>query len=138
MSGEVIEGSASGVAIPWTASFAADVAIGEDDYPATCARHGVSAAEWEVLSQDAEFTSTVEAIRFALRRDGAAFKIKSRLFAERLLEQFGAMIYDEGTPATVRADLMKYSVKMAGLDASADQRTAAATGPPLQININLR
>jgi hypothetical protein len=139
MSGEVIEGPASSAAIPWTALFAAEVAIGQDDYLAICARHGVSAAEWGALSQDAEFTSAVEAVRLALRRHpDASFKVKSRLFAESLLPRFRSLIDDDQTPPSVRADLMKYSVKMAGLDASAEQRTAAAAGPPLQININLR
>jgi hypothetical protein len=139
MSCEVIEGPAASAAIPWTALFAAEVAIGQDDYLAICGKHGISAAEWEALSQEAEFTFAVEAVRLAVkRRDGESFKIKSRLFAERLLQQFGTMIYDEAMPATVRADLMKYAVRMAGLDASVEQRNAVATTTPLQININLR
>ena len=133
---EVIEAPAQGsLEIPWTGAFAADVAIAAEPYVAICARHRVTEREWKILSQDGEFCGAVEALRSAMRKDGGSFRVKSRSLAEKLLDKFAEVIYSEDTPATVRADLMKYAVKMAGLDQSAEQR--AAGGQPLQINIML-
>lgn len=134
---DLIEAPASDVAIPWTAAFAADIAIAKQGYLKICAEHGVSTTEWQTLQKDVEFTGSVEAIRLALRKDGGSFKIKARALAESLLPHWENVIYSDETPATVKADLMKGIVKIAGLDASTDQK-AQTGGTPLSININLR
>lgn len=134
---EVVEAPcASTLEVPWTGHFAADVAIADEPYPAICARHGVTENEWGLLTKDPEFMGAVEGLRSAMRRDGGSFKVKSRALAEKLLKRFEEMIYSDDVAASVKADLMKYAVKMAGLDASAEQR-AASGGQPLQINIML-
>ena len=57
--------------------------------------------------------------------------------ADRNLAVMQQLIDDVSLPAAVRADLLKFVVKVAGLDASAEQKAAANVGSGLTINLNL-
>ncbi len=64
----------------------------------------------------------------ALQKDGAVFKLKARAQAEALLTTSWALIHrplDE-VPASVKADLIKFTIKAAGLDTSIEQKAVAS------------
>jgi hypothetical protein len=61
------------------------------------------------------------------------FRIKARMQAEGLLQTSWHLIHNKDTPAAVKADLIKHTWKVAGVEPK--ETMAAIT--PLQIMINL-
>jgi hypothetical protein len=68
-----------------------------------------------------------------LSRDGMSFRVKARIQSEALLETSWQLIHSNSTPAQVKADLIKHTHKVAGLE----PKEQAGVVSPLQININL-
>lgn len=123
--------------IPWTAAFAADIALEQKKIVDICKDHNVTSAEWLKLSADPEFEGMVNSIRLALRKDGGSYRVKSKLAAERILPEMERATKDESVPWTVRADLMKYITKSSGYDAS-NESAKAGPGSGFSINIVLK
>jgi hypothetical protein len=104
-----------------------------------CIAYGLSREDWESLRNDPGFVAHVRRISDALGKDGGlGFKLKAQLQAEELLKTSWKMIHAPGddVPPSVKADLLKFTIRAAGLDGSKEQ-TAAAMQNALQININL-
>ena len=103
-----------------------------------CAAYGLEKEDWDKLRNDPVFISDVAAAVEMLKKEGMSFKMKARLQAEELLKTSWKLIHapmDE-VPPSVKADLIKFTVRAAGLEADAK---AGNTGNQnnLQININL-
>jgi hypothetical protein len=101
--------------------------------------YGFSESDWGVLQRHPVFVRDLAAARDAVKKHGASFKLKAGLQAEAMLERIWEMThaaYDDVPPA-VQAQLIQFTVKAAGLDASKEQG-AANQATPLQIQINLR
>jgi hypothetical protein len=100
--------------------------------------YGYSDDQWERLRQHPAFLKDLAAAVEMIRKEGMSFKMKARLQSEELLGRAWKMIHDTSgeVPPSVQADLLKFVVKAAGLDASKEQ-AASAAGPGLSININL-
>lgn len=113
-----------------------EVALGTAPVPAICEAYGLNRDDWEALVHDRRFRKDVAEAREMLKAEGMSFKVKARLQSEELLKKSWAMIHDAKTPAAVRADLLKFTVRCAGLyeDGKAQGNTNANN---LQININL-
>lgn len=103
-----------------------------------CEAHGIGKAEWDELRAHPEFRRAVAEAVEALKTEGVSFKMKARLQAEELLKTSWALIHADAheVPAHVKADLIKFTIKAAGLDASKEQ-VAGAQQNALQINIDL-
>ena len=102
-----------------------------------CESYGLTEADYAALRQDPHFVAHVKRISDELQRDGGmGFKLKARLQAEELLKTSWRMIHNNAVASSVRADLIKFTVRAAGLDGSKDQAAGAAT-PTLNIQINL-
>lgn len=103
-----------------------------------CEAYGLTQADWDRLKNDPMFIAEVAAYREELKKDGVSFKMKAKLQAEELLKTSWKLIHshNDDVPPNVKADLIKFTIRAAGLDGSKDQ---AAAGPQnaLQININL-
>jgi hypothetical protein len=104
-----------------------------------CESYGIDRDKWAVLRVDPRFVAAVEEADEKLREEGMAFKVKARLQSEELLQTSWGMIHDADTPHNVRADLLKFTIRAAGLDGSKDQaaQAAHAIGNALNIQINL-
>jgi hypothetical protein len=106
-----------------------------------CTAYRLTREDYERLKVDPNFVAAVQKYRDALAKDGGlSFKLKAQLQAEALLRKSWDMIHDqdmEAVPANVRADLIKFTIRAAGLDGSKDQANGAGVGNALQININL-
>lgn len=99
--------------------------------------YGFSEVQWEALQELPRFQSDLEAARKMLSEEGMSFKAKARLQSEELLKTSWQMIHDTtgDVPPNVKADLLKFTIRAAGLESSAKDQAASFT--PLQININI-
>lgn len=104
-----------------------------------CETYGITRDQWNEMRHDPVFIAAVADAHEKLKEDGMAFKVKARLQSEELLATSWGMIHDADTPHNVRADLLKFTIRAAGLDGSKDQAANAANaiGNALNIQINL-
>lgn len=102
-----------------------------------CAAYNISHDEWLELKTDPVFQRDLTAAVEMVKKDGMSFKLKAQLQADELLKTSWKMIHapaDE-VPASVRADLLKFTVRAAGYAEPAEK--ANANQNTLQIQINL-
>jgi hypothetical protein len=78
----------------------------------------------------------VEHFRTEVREKGITFKLKARAQAEELLTTSWLLIHDPVVSPAVKADLIKSTVKWAGLEPKDSPETANAGGG-VKITINL-
>lgn len=105
-----------------------------------CEAYGLDRDEWNALRVHPLFVADVQAAMETLKEDGMSFTVKARLQAEELLKTSWQMIQSTHTPPTVRADLIKFTIRAAGLDKSAEKVSQLPPGgyaPQLNIQINL-
>ena len=107
--------------------------------PQICAAYDISKEEYEVLRHDPNFRAAVKQAREMLKQEGMSFKMKARLQAEELLSTSWNLIHasNDDVPPNVKADLIKFTIRAAGLDGSKDQAANQHNMTGLQININL-
>lgn len=104
----------------------------------TCEAYGISKSEYTDLCNNPHFIAAVEAAINELAKEGVSFKLRAKAQAGELLRTSFALIHDLETPPSVKADLIKFTVRAAGLDASMDQKNQSQqVVVPLQINLNL-
>lgn len=113
-----------------------EVALRTVPLPEIKAAYGFSDEEWSALKHNPLFIRDLKDATEALKEEGMSFKTKARLQAEELLTTSWNMIHDKAAPANVRADLLKFTIRAAGLDGSKDQGKGDV-GTAMQININL-
>ena len=120
----------------YPATLPIEIAMRSSPLRTICEDYGITRDEWERLRQDPVFIQDVSAAVKALKEDGVSFKLKARLQADALLKTSWTLIHDNATPAPVRADLIKSTVKWAGLEPKAGEGGATG-GNALNIQINL-
>jgi len=122
----------------WTDRLAFDIALALEGSGESVdeikQRHGVSAAALLVFNKDPVFLKRVMNYRDDIRENGLTFKIKARSQAEELLTTSWGLIHSPDVSAAVKADLIKSTVKWAGLEVKADEAVAGVGG--VKININ--
>lgn len=119
----------------WPVQLPIEIALGTANIKETCEAYGITRDEWEELKNDPMFRAEVRAAKEELQKEGMTFLVKARLQSEELLKTSWKMIHDPGTPHAVRADLIKFIIKAAGL--SQEKAAQAQVGNALQINIQL-
>lgn len=97
--------------------------------------YNIGEEEWEVIRNDPSFIQDLARTVEQLKEDGAGFKTKAKLQAEALLQTSWKLIHDVLTPPSVKADMIKSTVKWAGYEpkAGADAQVA---GSGFSINIS--
>lgn len=108
-----------------------------------CESYGISHAKWQELRLNVAFQQAVADAKGAIEQQGGSFKAKIKTVAEALLPRMMELAQSKdlvSVPASVQADLIKTAIRVAGLDASIDQKSQAAAGAIAQasITINLR
>lgn len=98
-------------------------------------RHRIKSGELAKFSKDGVFLKKVEHYREEVREKGLTFKLKARAQAEELLTTSWNLIHSPDVSAAVKADLIKSTVKWAGLETKGDDDTGSTTGG-VSININ--
>jgi hypothetical protein len=97
-------------------------------------RHNISASEMVMFTKDPIFLNRVQTYRTDVREKGLTFKLKARAQAEELLTTSWTLIHDAAVSPAVKADLIKSTVKWAGLEAKIEENGGNAGG--VKININ--
>jgi len=98
-------------------------------------RHHITATHLLVFNKDKVFLKKVETYREDIREKGLTFKLKARAQAEELLTTSWGLIHSPEVSPAVKADLIKSTVKWAGLEVKTDEGAAGAAGG-VRININ--
>ena len=122
----------------WPPTLPIEIALRTAPIKVICEEYGLSKAEWDVLRFDERFIKDVADAVAELKKEGMSFKMKARLQSEELLKTSWKLIHSssEDVPPSVKADLIKFTVRAAGLDGSKDQASNTMQNA-LQININL-
>lgn len=121
--------------LPFDPRMAYDIALGLEDPVAIIAAYGVTIDHYNALLQHQPFTAAVDHYKAELTEKGVTFRMKAALQAEALLPEAFRMSLDPNTPATVRADLIKWQAKVGNLEPK-ESKDGGGTGN-FQININL-
>lgn len=99
-------------------------------------RHSITANDILVYNADPIFLKKVEHYRNEVRDKGLTFKLKARAQAEELLTTSWLLIHDPAVSPAVKADLIKSTVKWAGLEPKDTAATDGGAGG-VKITINL-
>ncbi len=120
----------------YPATLPVELALRVDTTQNICAAYGISQDEWNILRYDPVFQHDLAQAVEMVKKDGMSFKLKAQMQAEELLKTSWRMIHDkEDTPPSVRADLLKFTVRAAGYAEPAEK--AGSNSNTLQIQINL-
>jgi len=124
----------------WTDRFAFDLALllegSGEKVDELLDRHEYDASDLLIFKQDGTFLKKVDAYREEVRTKGLTFKVKARAQAEELLKTSWTLIHDPVVSPAVKADLIKSTVKWAGLDTSSPADGQNASGG-VSITINM-
>ncbi len=100
------------------------------------ARHNIDPMMMAKFSADPIYLKKVEHYRTEIQEKGLTFKLKARAQAEELLTTSWMLIHDPSVSAAVKADLIKSTVKWAGLEPKGtEENTGAAGGVRITINL---
>ena len=99
-------------------------------------RHRITTSDVLAFNADPIFLKKVEHYRTEVREKGLTFKLKARAQAEELLTTSWLLIHDAAVSPAVKADLIKSTVKWAGLEPKDAGPQDKGTGG-VKITINL-
>ena len=101
--------------------------------------YGYTDEEWAALRYNPLFIKALTITVEELKKDGVSFKLKARLQADGLLKKSWEMIHahHDIVPPNVKADLIKHTVRWAGLDAEKGGGVNGG-GNNLSIHIDMR
>jgi hypothetical protein len=123
----------------WSDRLAFDVALtlegSGESLQEVMARHSIKADDILGFNADPVFLKKVDHYRVEIRDKGMTFKLKARAQAEELLTTSWLLIHDPGVSAAVKADLIKSTVKWAGLEPKNDQQVEVGGGVKITINL---
>jgi len=124
----------------WSDRLALDVALTLEGSGETLqevmVRHQIDANAILSFNADPIFLKKVEIYRVEVRDKGMTFKLKARAQAEELLTTSYLLIHDPAVSPAVKADLIKSTVKWAGLEPK-DTVQDMGGGGGVRITINL-
>jgi hypothetical protein len=124
----------------WNDRLAFDVALTLEGSGETLqeviARHKITANDIVAFNADPIFLKKVDGYRTEIRDKGLTFKLKARAQAEELLTTSWLLIHDPAVSPAVKADLIKSTVKWAGLEPK-DAGPGEGGGGGVKITINL-
>jgi hypothetical protein len=122
--------------IGWPPTLPIELALRTGTTRSICEGYGIDKEAWEILKAKPLFLDAVARVHETLKKEGMSFKLKAMLQSEELLKTSWALIHAPSAevPASVKADLIKTTIRAAGLDASLDQK-GASTAAGMQVNI---
>jgi hypothetical protein len=137
--------TADPASLGWPPSLPLELALRQQPVREICAAYGIAKPEYERLRADPNFRRAVAEATETLKEDGAAFKLKARAQSEELLKTSWSLIHKplDQVSASVKAQLIMFTVRCAGLDASVEQKAraqataSAAALTALTINLHL-
>lgn len=110
-----------------------ELALAEASPRQICESYGIDKSTFQKYVQLPAFVKAYNDAVKLLREEGMSFRVKARMQSEELLKTSYALIHSAHTPSNVKADLIKQTWKVAGLE----PRETPTSVTPLQIQINL-
>jgi len=98
-------------------------------------RHNITASDLLTFKADPIFLKKVDHYRNEVRDKGLTFKLKARAQAEELLTTSWLLIHDPAVSPAVKADLIKSTVKWAGLEPKEAVVDTGSGGVKITINL---
>lgn len=111
------------------------MALGTSD-SVLCSTYELQDHELQWIKDDPGFIIQLASIQKELDKEGVSFRLKARLQAEELLQTSWALIHSPATPATVKAGLIKDTVRWAGWDAPPQENGGGRGGFSVNIVLN--
>jgi hypothetical protein len=111
-----------------------ELAMKTDTAANICRAYGMTREQFTELIAHPTFIKAYQEAIEALKVDGMGFKVKARMQAEAYLDTAFHMAQNPGTSDSVRADIIKNTVRWAGFDAKAAE---VGQGNSFNIQINL-
>lgn len=97
--------------------------------------HGATQADFLDYSKDPVFQNKVASYRDEIKNKGLTFRLKARAQAEELLATSWSLIHSIDVSPAVKADLIKSTVKWAGLEPRGEEQNGPAGGVSITINL---
>lgn len=124
----------------WSDRLALDIALHLEGsggtLPDILSDHDLTPFDLQAFNKDPIFTKKVDGFRDDIKNKGLSFKLKARVQAEALLETSFALIHHPDISPAVKADLIKSTVKWAGLEPKGPEDASGGTSG-VTITINL-
>ena len=120
----------------WPITLPLDIAMAEVPLRQIFANHELDEDDFIRLKNNPQFVMEVKKLKDELAKDGASFKMRAKMQAEFMLKKSFQMVHDPATPAPVKADLIKSTVRWAGYEPKKDE--ASVNGPNFQINFIMK
>lgn len=98
-------------------------------------RNNITPLQFAEFGKDKLFEKTVQDYREEIRTKGLTFRAKARVQAEELLKTSWILIHSIDTPAAVKADLIKHTVKWADLEPKNNTVESSTGGVSITINL---
>lgn len=108
-----------------------------DTLPELLTRHAISPADLIAYNQDSMFLKKVEHLRDEIIEKGMTFRLKAKAQAEELLTTSWTLIHSPDVSASVKADLIKSTVKWGNLEPQKDAVVEGVSAGGVTIQINL-
>ena len=124
--------------LSWPTTLPTEIALRTAPIREICQGYGISKEAYEALRTNPLFVAQVKNLAEELKKDkGLSFKLKAQLQSEELLKTSWKLIHstNDQVPPNVKADLIKYTWKVAGLEPEKTDKKSVVV--PLQINLNL-
>jgi hypothetical protein len=118
-------------------TFPIEIALKTSSTQAICEAYGISRDEWDRLRYDTLFLGDLERAMKLVSQEGMSFKLKAKLQAEELLKTSWRTIHDPLTPPSVKADLIKSTMRWAEYDQPPKESALAGAAAGFSINIQL-
>lgn len=124
----------------WSNRLAFDIALrlegSGEEVDEILERHHIQTQDLLTFNKDPVFLKKVETYRDEIHEKGILFKTKARMQAEELLTTSWCLIHNPDVSAAVKADLIKSTVKWAGLEPK-NEPVDTGAGGGVRIMINL-
>lgn len=105
-----------------------EIALGVDSPTAVFAKYGIAESHAVKLATNEAFGATLRKYKEEISASGISFKLKAKIQAEDLLTHSYLMATDPEVPPAVRADLIKWTARVAGLEPKEKDNGAGGAG----------
>lgn len=124
----------SGAELTFDPRIAYEIALGVDQPGAVFEKYGFAEEQAAALAANPAFMATVAKYQEEVLASGVSFKLKAKIQAEDLLTHSYLIATDPEAPMSVRADLIKWTARVAGLEPKEEKGSGAGGGFTLNIS----
>lgn len=121
----------------WPVSLPIEIALKTAEPDDIRQAYNITHEQWESLHRNQQFIKAVADAREKAQEEGFSFRMKAQMQAEELLKTSWQLIHDKDTPANVKADLIKFTTRVAGYEPEKGAQ-AQLPGTGFAININFK